>query len=68
MKKEKLEKEKIVEEFVNECRIRWEKLNEYKAKMLEFKSKEIEDLNKTKIIKGSYIDDITAVICFLNEY
>ncbi len=66
--KEKLEKEKIVEEFVNECRTRWEKLNEYKAKMLEFKSKEIEDLNKTKIIKGSYIDDITAVICFLNEY
>jgi integrin-linked kinase-associated serine/threonine phosphatase 2C len=61
-------KERICEELVNEARYRWEVINQFKIRLQNEKSKEM--LNSPSLTsKGKHvfsIDDITAIICFLN--
>lgn len=63
--KDKLSKDKIPEELIMECRSRWEKVNDYKQKVVDLKNKEAD---KKRNFQGALsIDDITAVICFLDN-
>ena len=64
--KEKVAKEKIAEDLVGECRVRWEKVNDYKQKVTDLKTKDI-DKRKTNSSNNIFsIDDITVIICYLN--
>ena len=69
-KKKKIAKEplwtrqRIVDELVGECRMRWEQINAYKEKI--YYEKATEEM-KAQGYKGGVkknIDDITAVVCF----
>ncbi len=67
-------KDRIADEIVDECRIRWEVINKYSQKIENEKSlnlmkNDINSTNKTNSINKSkmmVIDDITAVIYFFN--
>ena len=63
---EHFSKEKLVEELVKECRRRWEAINNYKLKIQEEKHLD----NMQTPLKSNHvmsIDDITAVVLFLND-
>jgi integrin-linked kinase-associated serine/threonine phosphatase 2C len=65
---EHFSKEKLVEELVKEARSRWEAINNYKFKIQMEKNKENNILQNTfKSNNVMSIDDITAVVLFLNE-
>lgn len=69
--KEKSSKEKIAEELVNECRVRWEKVNDYKKRLLELKYKDNEKKRGNLLIGSNSnqmfsIDDISVMICVFN--
>lgn len=63
--KENSAKEKIAEELVNECRTRWEKINDYKRRVAELRLKDNkkQTFNETNLS----IDDISCVICFFGN-
>ena len=57
-------RQRIVDELVGECRMRWEQINAYKEKI--YYEKATEEM-KAQGYKGGVkknIDDITAVVCF----
>lgn len=60
-------KETSVEDIVGECRTRWEKVNNYKQKVIDHKKKELESKNtKANYNTNTFsIDDITAIVCNL---
>jgi integrin-linked kinase-associated serine/threonine phosphatase 2C len=63
--KEKTSKEKIAEDLVNECRLRWEKVNDYKKRLLDLKLSNTEKKKGVSNINQVLsIDDITVIICF----
>ena len=63
-KYEHFSKEKLVEELVKECRSRWEAINNYKFKLQLEKNRENSSLKSNNVMS---IDDITAVVLFLND-
>jgi serine/threonine protein phosphatase PrpC len=67
-------RDRIADDVLEECRIRWEVFNKYSQKMADEKSLNLmkNDINSTNKSftknksKNIIIDDITAVICFFN--
>ena len=59
-------RQKIVEELVQECRYRWEQINVYKEKLFYENLENMVDGDKKKEVLKKNIDDITAVICFFS--
>ena len=67
--KENFSKEKIAEDLVNECRYRWEKINDYKNRVIDLNLKYNDKKITSKWSNGNTniisIDDITVIICFV---
>lgn len=63
--KENSAKEKIAEELVNECRTRWEKINDYKRRVSELRLKD--NKKHSNIDSNLSIDDISCIICFFGN-
>ena len=57
--------EKIAEELVNECRTRWEKINDYKRRVSELRLKD--NKKHSNIDSNLSIDDISCIICFFGN-
>lgn len=65
---EQVSKDKLAEELVKEARSRWEAINNYKFKLQMEKNKDnMAQQNNFKSNNMMSIDDITAVIMFLND-
>lgn len=63
--KENSAKEKIAEELVNECRTRWEKINDYKRRVSELRLKD--NKKHSNIDSNLSIDDISCIINYLQK-